>query len=95
MCCQKPYFQLIPGHPTCSDGRVVYGAATDCTLSLTTAGVRIPVCACEKVASDLELGSGFSPGSPVSSINFNWLATIGINVTKNHRTLTNVLYTNV
>ena len=33
--------------------------ATDCTLSLTTACVRIPTWACEKVASDLGLGGGF------------------------------------
>ena len=43
----------------CSDGRVVLGAATDCTLPLTTAWVRIPTWACEKVASDLGLGGGF------------------------------------
>ena len=34
-------------------------AATDCTPSLTTAQVRILAWACEKVASDLGLGSGF------------------------------------
>ena len=43
----------------CSDGLVVLGAATDCTLSLTTAWVRIPAWACEKVASNLGLGGGF------------------------------------
>ena len=31
--------------------------------------------ACEKVASDLWLGSGFSPGTPVSSTSYNWLVT--------------------
>ena len=34
-------------------------AATDCTLSLTTARVRILAWACEKVASELGLGGGF------------------------------------
>ena len=33
--------------------------SNDCTLSLTTAWVRIPTWACEKVASDLGLGGGF------------------------------------
>ena len=34
---------------------------TACLLSFTTAWVRIPAAACEKVASDLGLGGGF-PG---------------------------------
>ena len=60
------------------------GAATDCTLSITSACVRIPAWACEKVASDSGLGGGF--------IRVLWfpqllasheLATIGMNVTKN------------
>ena len=42
----------------CSDGRVVLGTAPDCLLCLTTAWVRIPALACEKVASDLGLGGG-------------------------------------
>ena len=41
-------------------------------------------CACEKVVSDLGLGGGFSPGTPVSSGTYNWLVThSGINVMKN------------
>ena len=34
-------------------------SATDCMLSLTTAWVRIPAWACEKVCSDLGLVGGF------------------------------------
>ena len=33
---------------------------TDCALSLINAWVRIPVWACEKIASDSGLGGGFS-----------------------------------
>ena len=43
----------------CPDGRVVKGAATDCSLPLTTAPYGILFVACEKVASDLGLGRGF------------------------------------
>ena len=51
-------------------------------------GFRIPAWACEKVASDFELGGGFRRGTPVSpplltTLPSHELATIGINVTKN------------
>ena len=36
-------------------------------ICVTFALVRIPNRACEKVACDLELGGGFSLGTPVSS----------------------------
>ena len=45
----------------CPDGRVVKGAASDCSLPLTTAPFGIPFVTCEKVASDLGLGGGFCP----------------------------------
>ena len=56
------------------------------TLSLTTAWVRIPAWACEKVDSDLELGGGFR--RVLRFLHYlqlasHELATIGINVTKN------------
>ena len=41
-----------------SDGRMIRGAATDCTLSLTTAWVLIP--ACERVASESVLAGVFA-----------------------------------
>ena len=67
---------------------MVWGAATDCTLSLTTAWVRIPAWACEKVASDLGLGGGFRRVLRVHYLQLasHELATIGINVTKNEIT---------
>ena len=71
----------------CSAGCVVLGTATDCTLSLTTAWVRIPAWACEKVASDLRSGGGFFDGYSgflhYLQLASHELATIGINVTKN------------
>ena len=39
--------------------RSINGAGADCSLSLTTARVRIPAGACEKVNSDLGVGGGF------------------------------------
>ena len=45
---------------TCPDGQVVLGFTTDCLLSLNTAWVQILIRTCEKVASDLGLGNGFS-----------------------------------
>ena len=53
----EKYILTVTG--ACSDGRVVLGAATDGTLSPTTAWVQIPVWACVKVASDFGLGGGF------------------------------------
>ena len=46
---------------------------------LTAAQVHILAGACEKVASDLGLGSVFLAGSTVSSTTYNWLVTIWVN----------------
>ena len=35
-------WMYVSMYGACSDGRVVQGTATDCTLSLTNAWVRIP-----------------------------------------------------
>ena len=43
----------------CPDGQAVWGAATGCYLSLTTAWVRNPAGAYEKLASDLGIGGDF------------------------------------
>ena len=51
--------------PACSDGRVVWGIATDCFLSLIIRE-SIAVVACEKGVSDFMLSGGFVV-SPVSS----------------------------
>ena len=42
---------------------------------LSPVRVRIPSGACEKVASDMGLGGGFSLGTPASSTSYNWLVT--------------------
>ena len=44
-------------------------------LPLTTARIRNPSGACEKVASDLRLGGGFRRVTPVSSSTNKWLDT--------------------
>ena len=58
-----------------------------CTLSLTSAWVRIPVWACGKVASDLGSGgvffTGYSGFLHYLQLVSHELAIIGINVTKN------------
>ena len=48
-------FVILTHSGACLDGRVLLSIATDCSLSLSTAQVQV----CEKVASDLGLGSGF------------------------------------
>ena len=56
------YYYTIPCYAlpeTCPDSYMVYGIATDCQLFLSTLWVRIPRGACEKVASELQLGGGF------------------------------------
>ena len=91
---------MFPKHLTCfrnmwfwHTGRSI-GAATDCTLSLTTAWVRIPAWACEKVASDLGLGGVYRRVlrfPPLHTTGYSHeLATIGINVTKNKNSNSNV-----
>ena len=64
-------------HQTCArahpDRQKVEGVGTDYSLSLTTAWVRNPGGACEKVAGYLGLGGGFSLNTPVSSSTYKWL----------------------
>ena len=43
----------------CPESREVQGVATDCSLPLTTARIRIRLESCEKDANDLRLGGGF------------------------------------
>ena len=45
------------------------------TSCLFPCSVRITAGECEKVTSDLELGGGFYPGTPVFSNTYNWLVT--------------------
>ena len=44
----------------CINSLVVWGAATDCSLSLRTRRIRILLEACEELTSDLGLNGGFN-----------------------------------